>query len=177
MRNVVPLALLAAAAAVAASARVQNQQRMVVIGAIAVGAMLVVLWLRMRLKRPRIRDWRDAEDAAADWLRKAGCREVGLTGGSADGGIDVVTANWAVQVKHTGKRVGRPVAQQVVGASLTLGRQPAVISTSGFTAPAVIYAAEHDVALLELDLNGQVHRVNPPAHLVGKRPSRRSRRL
>ena len=100
---------------------------------------------------------------------------MGLTGGSADGGIDVITSRWAVQVKHADKRVGRPIAQQIVGASLAVGRHPAIVSTSGFTAPAIDYAADHHVALLELDLDGRVHRVNPAAHQVGKRPRRLSR--
>jgi hypothetical protein len=65
--------------------------------------LLALLGLRRRLRRPHIADWRDAEDAAAQWLHKAGCREVSLTGASADGGIDVITADWAVQVKHTNR--------------------------------------------------------------------------
>ena len=139
--------------------------------AVVVCLILVAVAVR-RLRRPRIRDWRDAEDAAARWLRSAGCRRVALTGGSADGGIDVITADWAVQVKHTAKRVGRPAVQQLVGAALTLGREPALFSTSGFTAPAFDYALEHDVALFELDLDGTARGVNRPARRVGKRSRR-----
>jgi hypothetical protein len=130
----------------------------------------------VRLRRPRIRTWQDAEAAAARWLRRAGCRRVELTGGSADGGIDVVTADWAVQVKHTAKRVGRPAVQQLVGAALTLGREPVLFSTSGFSAPAVVYADEHDVALLELALDGSATRINRRARRVGKRSRRLIRR-
>lgn len=172
MRNVLPLLVLAAAGLVAAWIRIEDPRRVGAIVALTAALLLVLLWLRMRLRRPRISDWRDAEHAAAQWLRKAGCRDVDLTGGSADGGIDVVTAAWAVQVKHTSKRVGRPVAQQVVGASLTLGRHPAVVSTSGFTSPAIDYAEEHQVALLELDLDGRMHRVNPASERIGRRPRR-----
>lgn len=137
----------------------------------AVGVVVVLLFIR-RVRRPRIRDWRDAETAAARWLRKVGCRRVSLTGGSADGGIDVVTAEWAVQVKHTTKRVGRPAVQQLVGAALTLDLLPALISTSGFSAPAQDYALEHDVALIELELDGRAHGINRPARRVGKRTRR-----
>jgi len=96
----------------------------------------------------------------------------GRTGGSADGGIDVITARWAVQVKHTAKRVGRPAVQQLVGAALSLGRSPALFSTSGFSAPACDYALDHDVALFELDLDGSAHGINRPALRVGKRSRR-----
>ena len=146
------------------------------VAAAVLAGLVGVLLVARRLRRPRIRDWRDAEDAAARWLRAAGCRRVALTGGSADGGIDVITADWAVQVKHTAKRVGRPAVQQLVGAALTLGREPALFSTSGFTAPAYDYALEHDVALFELDLDGTARGVNRPARRVGKR-SRRLRLL
>lgn len=138
---------------------------------IAVSIVALVLIIR-RVRRPRIRDWRDAETAAARWLRKAGCRRVSLTGGSADGGIDVLTAEWAVQVKHTTKRVGRPAVQQLVGAALTLDRSSALFSTSGFSAPACAYALEHDVALFELDLDGKAYGINRPARRVGKRTRR-----
>lgn len=142
-----------------------------VAGLIVAGVVLFALLVR-RFRRPRIRDWQDAEIAAARWLRKAGCRRVSLTGGSADGGIDVITAEWAVQVKHTAKRVGRPAVQQLVGAALTLDRLPALFSTSGFSAPACAYAIEHQVALFELDLDGRAHGINRQARRVGKRGRR-----
>ncbi|MFB0927556.1 MAG: restriction endonuclease [Acidimicrobiales bacterium] len=142
------------------------------IGAVLVAAIAGLAMIAHRVHRRRIRDWRDAERAAARWLRKVGCRRVSLTGGSADGGIDVITAEWAVQVKHTTKRVGRPAVQQLVGAALTLDRFPALFSTSGFSAPACAYAIDHDVALFELDLNGRAHGINRAARRVGKRTRR-----
>ena len=145
---------------------------------IAVGVVVAVLILMVvvRRRRRRIRDWRDAEDAAARWLRRAGCRRVALTGGSADGGLDVITAGWAVQVKHTSKRVGRPAVQQLVGAALAIDRAPALFSTSGFSKPGIEYADAHDVALLEMDLAGNATRLNRPARRVGTRTRRVLRR-
>lgn len=151
---------------------VRSSERVQIL-ALAVVVVAAALWLRRRWRRPRIRDWRDAEMATARWLRRAGCRRVSLTGGSADGGIDVLTAEWAVQVKHTTKRVGRPAVQQLVGAALTLDRRPALFSTSGFSAPALDYAVEHEVALFQLELDGRARGVNRPARLVGKRRRRR----
>ncbi len=141
------------------------------IAAVIIAVVFVLLLMRW-VRRPRIRDWRDAEIATARWLRRAGCRRVSMTGGSADGGIDVMTAEWAVQVKHTAKRVGRPAVQQLVGAALSVDRSPALFSTSGFSAPACNYALEHDVALFDLDLDGTAHGVNRPARRVGKRTRR-----
>lgn len=158
--------LVAGALAVARS----DQQTQVTV-AVLIGVSALA-WIAHRFRRPRIRDWQDAEIATARWLRRAGCRRVSLTGGSADGGIDVVTAAWAIQVKHTSKRVGRPAVQQLVGAALSLDRAPALFSTSGFSSPALEYAIDHDVALFELDLDGTAHGVNRTSRRVGKRARR-----
>lgn len=146
----------------------------VVVGAVlGVGAGAVVAGAVLRrLGSHRIRDWRDAEQATARWLRNAGCRQVRLTAPGADAGIDVLTADWAVQVKHTSKPVGRPAVQQLVGAALDVDRRPALFSTSGFTGPACRYAQEHDVALFVLGTNGRARGLNGPARQVGSRLGR-----
>lgn len=138
---------------------------------VAGGAMVALAAWRIyrRVARSRIADWRDAEAAAASWLRRAGCRGVALTGAGADGGIDVVSTEWAVQVKHTANKVGRPAVQQLVGAALALERSPALFSTGGFTAPARAYADQHDVALVELGLDGRARPLNRPARRIGRR--------
>lgn len=149
-------------------ARLERSSQIVAVTGLVAGTILAVSLYR-RVCRPRIRDWRQAEEATARWLAKAGCRRVVLTGGSADGGIDVLTADWAVQVKHTAKRAGRPAVQQLVGAALAVERSPALFSTSGFTAPALDYALDHGVALFELDLKGKAYPLNQTARLVGRR--------
>lgn len=137
-----------------------------------VGA-LAVLWLLFRAVRGGrpavIEDWQQAESLTASWLRSQGCRQVALTTAGADGGIDVMTQDWAVQVKHTAKRVGRPAVQQIVGAALDADRRPAVVSTSGFTQPAITYAQDHDVALVELGADGHGTLVTESANEIGER--------
>lgn len=127
-------------------------------------------WRVYRWRRaPTIRDWQDAEHAAAVWLRRNGGRRVHLSGAGPDGGVDVITRDLAVQVKHIARRVGRPTLQQTVGAALTLDRAPVVFSTSGFSAPAVAYADEHDVAIFELYRNGDAAPMNQTARRLGRR--------
>lgn len=166
------LRLVAAAAVVGALATSSADVRL---AAATIAAVILVVAVYRRLRRRRIRSWRDAELATARWLRRMGCRRVRLTGGSADGGIDVFTSEWAVQVKHTEKRVGRPAVQQLVGAALSLDLRPALFSTSGFSGPACAYADDHEVALFELDLRGRAHGVNGPARQVGSRLRRLTR--
>lgn len=136
-------------------------------GALAV--LVLVAWLVLARSRSSIVDWRDAEHRTATWLRSIGCRDVTLTADGADGGIDILTDRWAVQVKHRSARVGRPAVQQIVGAALAVERSPVVVSTSGFTGPALEFAADHDVALVELELDGRARPVNEPARALGRR--------
>lgn len=145
--------------------------RLVVVGGVA-GAVAVIGLLVVAVRRAGRHDdpdWQQAERAAAQWCRDAGCRKVTLTSAGADGGIDVLTAEWAVQVKHTERRVGRPAIQQIVGAAIAVERHPAIVSTSGFTKPAVEFADEHRVALIELDRAGRGIRLNEAARRVGER--------
>ena len=135
------------------------------LGAICV--VLLLVWF-VRSDRGSIgRDWQQVEQDTAAWLRAVGCRQVAMTTAGADGGVDVLTSDWAVQVKHTERRVGRPAVQQIVGAALHVARRPAVVSTSGFTSPAVEYAVEHDVALIRLDEDGRGRPVTSAAREIG----------
>ena len=135
-------------------------------GSVAAG-VLVAWWIWRRLRSQPIRDWQDAEVAVAVWLRRRGCRRAEVTPRGADGGIDVMTRELAVQVKHVNRRVGRPTLQQIVGAAITVDRAPAVFSTSGFSGPALEYADEHDVAIFHLYLDGRAEPLNKPARSVG----------
>lgn len=145
----------------------------VAVAALLVG-LVVLLTVRRAVTSRRVRSWADAERATADWLRRRGCRGVRLSSPGADGGVDVVTRGLAVQVKHTAGRVGRPTIQQIVGAALTLDLSPAVFSTSGFSAPAIVYADDHDVAIFLLHINGRADALNKAARRVGRRRLTRS---
>lgn len=165
------LVLIGVAAITLTALRGSGDARLVALGLGVFAAVLLVrLW-----RRPRVRTWHDAEAATARWLRKAGCRRVVMTKAGADGGLDVITADWAVQVKHTAKRVGRPAVQQLVGAALTVERSAALFSTSGFSAPAIEYAEQHQVALFELDYWGRAAGINQWSRRVGKRVRLRRR--
>ncbi len=133
----------------------------------AVGVVLLLIWF-VRSDRGSVgRDWQQVERDTAAWLRTVGCRQVAMTTAGADGGVDVLTSEWAVQVKHTERRVGRPAVQQIVGAAMHVERRPAVVSTAGFTSPAVEFAVEHDVALVRLDEMGRGRPVTAAAREIG----------
>ncbi len=95
--------------------------------------------------------WRAAERQAALYLQSVGATEVTVTRNGADGGIDVFATGIAAQVKHAQRPVGRPVVQQIVGASAPERLVPCVFSSSGYTAPAIRAAAETGTALFVFD--------------------------
>lgn len=103
-------------------------------------------------------EWQQAEQLAASTLRRMGFPDASVTAGGADGGIDVRGAAVVAQVKYTGVPIGRPVLQQLVGASG--GLRPVFFSRSGYTAQAVVYAQQAGISLFKIELPGQVSAVN-----------------
>lgn len=83
-------------------------------------------------------------------LRDLGFRDARVTKQGADGGIDVTGRHVAAQVKWHAKPVGRPDLQRLVGAAGTQ-RQLVFVSREGFSAPAVQYADQLNMALVSLD--------------------------
>lgn len=109
--------------------------------------------------------WQAAELLAAGFLRRVGFNDAAVTSAGADGGVDVRGAGVAAQVKYTGSPVGRPVLQQLIGA--TRGSRPVCFSRSGFSKQAYAYALESGIALFNLELPNNVTAKNPSAaHLV-----------
>lgn len=139
--------------------------------AAAVIIVVVTLWLVLRRPSSPEPDWQRFERDSAAWLDRVGCRRVEPTGAGADGGIDVLTERWAVQVKATSNVAGRPVIQQTVAAAVAVDREPAVVSASGFSPQAIEAAALHQVALVDAS-TGRFERVNALAHEIGLRRRR-----
>lgn len=137
----------------------------------AVVIVAVTLWLVLRRPGSAEPEWQRFERDTAAWLDRVGCRRVEPTGAGADGGIDVLTERWAVQVKATSKVAGRPVIQQTVAAAVAVEREPVVVSASGFSPQAIEAAAMHQVALVDAS-TGRFERVNAQAHEIGLRRRR-----
>lgn len=98
-----------------------------------------------------MRTWREAEDLAAEWMRYLGYDDAAITGGAADGGLDVVATGAVAQVKWQGAAVGRPAVQRLVGAAPVGTRAVLFFSWSGYSKGAIEYANERDVALFDVD--------------------------
>ena len=88
----------------------------------------------------------------------------------ADGGLDLIGPTVAGQVKHTATPVSRPTMQRFAGAQ---HQHRIFVSRSGYSAPAVLYANEHRIALFSYDETGSVYGCNAEAqHLATGKPPR-----
>jgi hypothetical protein len=110
-----------------------------------------------------IRDARDAELVAVDWVRYLGFTDAAATPVGADGGIDVLAERAVAQVKKEGSRTTRPTVQQLHGVATAEQRAALFFSMAGYTPPAIAWATQQDVALFQYDLQGTPQPVNPPA--------------
>lgn len=91
--------------------------------------------------------WREAEKSVADWLSENGERNVCIGAGSHDGGVDVETNRWVVQVKHWSGKVGAPDVRQIFGVATVRQKHAMVVTMNGFTADARAFARHAGVAL------------------------------
>ncbi|GAB7039140.1 MULTISPECIES: restriction endonuclease [Catenuloplanes] len=108
-----------------------------------------------------VTDWSAAERNAVGWLRWLGHRDATLTRGGADGGIDVIGARVAAQVKWYGKPVGVGPVRELVGAAVGTHVTTYFFCNAGFSRSAVAYADRAGVALFQYSpADGSLRAVN-----------------
>lgn len=107
-------------------------------------------------------DWRTSEEIAAAHMRALGFADAELTGGSRDGGLDVVAGAGVAQVKMQAQPVGAPPVQQLRG-TRPQSAHHLFYSTSGYTAAAREAAAEIGVQLFVIGRDGMVSPVGDAA--------------
>ncbi|MGW3938363.1 restriction endonuclease [Streptomyces phaeochromogenes] len=111
-----------------------------------------------------IREARDAELIAAEWMRYLGFDDAVATIVGTDGGIDVVSARAVAQVKLEGKATGRPVVQQLHGVAVREDKIGVFFSAAGYTPQARTWAQTSGTVLFRFDHQGAVEPVNVVAH-------------
>lgn len=113
-----------------------------------------------------IRTPRDAEEAARDWMVYFGHADARLTVVGPDEGIDVDSADVVAQVKAGGSPTGRPIVQQIFGATTLDGKDAYLFTIGGYTVDAREWAERAEIALFQLDLSGDVRPRNGAARAV-----------
>jgi hypothetical protein len=112
-----------------------------------------------------IADYKHAEQVVAAWLARFGYCDARVTGKSASGhdeGIDVYSSRAVAQVKYWMKdRVRLKDVQRLVGSSEP-GQRRYFFAASGYTEPAVKWAARsgHRVGLFQLQQDGNLRALN-----------------
>lgn len=105
----------------------------------------------------RIDSWQVAEANAAAWMRYWGYVDAQVTTAGPDGGVDVRAGRALAQVKFEAAQVGTPALQRLVGArGRQLDQRLLFFSGAGFSAPAVVYAEEMEIALFQYGLDGSM---------------------
>lgn len=89
-----------------------------------------------------------AEVLVRDWMRHLGAADAETTRTSKDGGIDVVSRRYVAQVKNYRGSVGAPEIRELYGVAQQDGRQPLFFTSGAFTAEAVRFADDVQMALL-----------------------------
>jgi hypothetical protein len=103
----------------------------------------------------------DAEELCAQWLRFFGEYDATTTRFTADGGIDVVSANYIAQVKNYKGTVGVAAVRELVGVAADDGRKAVFFTSGTFAAGAIEFANRNGVRLVEYDAySGSVTPVN-----------------
>lgn len=123
-----------------------------------------------------IREARDAELVAAEWMRYLGFADAVATAVGADGGIDVVSARAVAQVKLEGKPTGRPTVQQLHGVAVHEGKTGVFFAAAGYTPQARTWAQTSGTVLFRFDRQGAVEPVNAVAHQLLADADTRGRR-
>ena len=111
-----------------------------------------------------IREARDAELIAVEWMRYLGFDDAVATPVGADGGVDVVSTRAVAQVKMEGKPTGRPVVQQLHGVAVHEDKTGVFFSLAGYTPHARNWAQTSGTALFRFDYQGAAEPVNAVAH-------------
>lgn len=118
---------------------------------------------RARPEMVLIRNPRDAEEAAARWMRYWGWHDARTTATGADEGIDVVSRFAVGQVKAQMSPVGRPDVQRLFGAASAERKSALFFALSDYTSEAQAWADKAGVGLFRFDLQGQPEPINAHA--------------
>lgn len=125
----------------------------------------------MEARRPAvriIRDPRDAERAARDWMVYFGFTDARMTVVGPDIGVDVEAKEAVAQVKSGVAPTGRPVIQQIYGIAELEDKEPFLFTVGGVTDEAREWADRAEVAIFQLDLSGDARPLNNHAREVMK---------
>lgn len=108
--------------------------------------------------------WREAEHDVCRWLKTIGEADATVGQGRQDGGVDVESSRFVVQVKDWRSNVSGPAIRQIFGVAAARGKS-AVVVASGYTQDAFRFAQQAGVALFTYQ-SGAIQPVNHHARQI-----------
>lgn len=111
----------------------------------------------------RIVSWRDAEIAAAAWMRTQGVLDAKATAATRDFGVDVTSSRYVAQVKWQATNVGAPAVREIYGVTRSQGKRCMFFAKAGYTPDARAFANQTGMALFVLTDAGLAQATNEPA--------------
>lgn len=102
-----------------------------------------------------IRDFSDANTAAAEWLRHWGWIDAAPENGATANDVSISSRDVVAQVKAHASPIGRPALQQLFGIASAEEKIGMFFSLAGYTKQAREWADEVDLPLFRFDLQGQ----------------------
>jgi hypothetical protein len=113
-----------------------------------------------------LRNARDAEESACDWMRWLGYPDARVTRQGADGGVDVTSTHAVAQVKAQTAPTGRPDVQRIAGVAAAASKAALFFSLGGYTAAARSWGEQARVGLFRFDLQGSPEPVSSMAQTL-----------
>lgn len=110
-----------------------------------------------------IRDARDAELVAAEWLGWWDGEDGVVSPVGPDAGVDVYTTRSIGQVKRGAVPTGAPALQQLLGVAVAHDKRPVFFTLAGYTTAARRWAEAVNMPLFQFDLQGLPAPVNAAA--------------
>jgi hypothetical protein len=142
---------------------------------LAIALVLIAVWLAVgwgfsrRAAANRLEampgTWEYAEVVTRDWLIGLGERDARRGPGRHDGGVDVESSRYVVQVKHWETNVGGPAVRQIFGVAAARRKIAIVVAKSGYTRDAQSFADTAGVGLFSYE-SGVIRPVNHMADRI-----------
>jgi hypothetical protein len=110
-----------------------------------------------------IRNAKDAEQVAAEWMKFFGFLDAKCTPPGKDGGIDVESKLSIAQVKMEAVSTSRPTVQALAGIASFSGKTAFFFSSAGFTREALEWGTDAGVVMFTFDLQGTPEPLNAKA--------------
>lgn len=106
--------------------------------------------------------FQQAEKLAAQWMRHLGASDAAVTQATRDGGIDVESATFVVEVKHRSVPTGPSFVREIFGVAQAKRKRAAFFSQGGYTKDATRFGRETGVLLFVYDaMRGTLTGVTP----------------